>query len=239
MLLGGIIGYERKSADRPAGIRTMSLVSLGSCFFTISSMRAFESSTMAWDAARVSAAIPSGVGFLGACLIWKGSQGNGPDEVPAVHGLTTAASVWLSASIGVNAGGRMYIVAFYTAALVVIVLRIGPQLYFQEDNEDSSYYSNNDEAEELDDIDMMSDQSLTASAYDDNSYASENYNDYDSEQRQERESGYGSIDGKPIDSSATADNDEYFVPVNDTAESKALLPRRSSKKNLLDVSYHG
>ena len=114
VLLGGIIGYERKSADRPAGIRTMSLVSLGSCFFTISSMRAFESSTMGWDAARVSAAIPSGVGFLGACLIWKGSQGKGPDEVPAVHGLTTAASVWLSASIGVNAGGRMYVVAFYT-----------------------------------------------------------------------------------------------------------------------------
>lgn len=54
-------------------------------------MRAFESSTMGWDAARVSAAIPSGVGFLGAGLIWKGSEGAGVDEAPAVHGLTTAA----------------------------------------------------------------------------------------------------------------------------------------------------
>lgn len=69
--LGAIIGFERRSADRPAGIRTMSLVSLGSCFFTISSNFAFQSSTMGWDSSRVSAAIPSGCGFLGAGLICK------------------------------------------------------------------------------------------------------------------------------------------------------------------------
>jgi len=55
-----------------AGLRTMCLVSLGSCCFTLCSMMAFRStSTMGWDASRVSAAIPSGVGFLGAGLIWK------------------------------------------------------------------------------------------------------------------------------------------------------------------------
>jgi len=73
VILGSIIGYERThtTQNRPAGIRTMGLVSLGSCFFTISSMVAFRSSTMGWDSARVAAAIPSGVGFLGAGLIWK------------------------------------------------------------------------------------------------------------------------------------------------------------------------
>lgn len=69
--LGSAIGFERRSSDRPAGIRTMSLVSLGACFFTISSNFAFKSSTMGWDSSRVSAAIPSGCGFLGAGLICK------------------------------------------------------------------------------------------------------------------------------------------------------------------------
>jgi len=69
--LGSAIGFERRSSDRPAGIRTMSLVSLGACFFTISSNFAFKSSTMGWDSSRVSASIPSGVGFLGAGLICK------------------------------------------------------------------------------------------------------------------------------------------------------------------------
>ena len=66
---------------RPAGIRTMSLVSLGACLFTLTSMFSFMSGPMSWDASRVSAAIPSGVGFLGAGLIWKGSVGEGENEV--------------------------------------------------------------------------------------------------------------------------------------------------------------
>jgi len=71
VFMGAFIGYERRSTDRPAGIRTMGLVSLGSCFFTISSELAFKSSPMNWDASRVTAAIPSGVGFIGTSLIWK------------------------------------------------------------------------------------------------------------------------------------------------------------------------
>ena len=60
VLLGAVIGFERKAADRPAGVRTMSLVSLGSCFFTMCGQHAFRSSPQEFDAARVSAAIPSG-----------------------------------------------------------------------------------------------------------------------------------------------------------------------------------
>jgi uncharacterized membrane protein YhiD involved in acid resistance len=81
-----------------------------------------------------SAAIPSGVGFLGAGLIWKGSlsDGNG-GEVHQVHGITTAASVWLAAAVGVGAGGALYAVTAYSTALITIVLRFGPRLYFQND----------------------------------------------------------------------------------------------------------
>lgn len=117
VILGGAIGYERRTSDRPAGIRTMGLVSLGACFFTISSILAFRSSTMGWDASRVTAALPSGVGFLGAALIWKGSIGDADEEVHQVHGLTTAASLWLSAAIGVGAGGALYFVSVYSVSM--------------------------------------------------------------------------------------------------------------------------
>jgi putative Mg2+ transporter-C (MgtC) family protein len=123
VVLGAAIGWERRDSDRPAGIRTMSLVSLGACLFTITSMFSFMSGPMNWDASRVSAAIPSGVGFLGAGLIWKGSVGKGENEVHQVHGLTTAASVWLSAAVGVGAGGGMYFICIYCVALIIIVLR--------------------------------------------------------------------------------------------------------------------
>lgn len=72
VVLGMMIGFERRRPDRPAGVRTMSLVSLGSCIFTIDSMFAFSSSPDSWDSSRVAAAIPSGVGFLGASWPWSG-----------------------------------------------------------------------------------------------------------------------------------------------------------------------
>eukprot|EP00804_Cyclotella_cryptica_P028977 CCRYP_012392-RA/>CCRYP_012392-RA protein AED:0.30 eAED:0.09 QI:0/0/0/1/0.66/0.5/4/0/138 len=92
----------------------MALVALGSCFFTISSQLAFRDSPMTWDSSRVAAAIPSGVGFLGAGLIWKGSLS---DDIHQVHGITTAASLWLAASVGVGAGGALYAVTAYSVSL--------------------------------------------------------------------------------------------------------------------------
>jgi len=155
VLLGGFIGYERRAADRPAGIRTMALVSLGSCFFTISSQLAFRDSPMTWDASRVTAAIPSGVGFLGAGLIWKGSLSDGSGgEVHQVHGITTAASVWLAAAVGCGAGGALYAVSAYSTALIIIVLRFGPRLYlqndrgFEDDDEDEDEDEDEDDEEE-------------------------------------------------------------------------------------------
>jgi len=127
-VLGSIIGYERRSVDRPAGIRTMSLVSLAAALFTVNSTFVFEAGPMHWDPARVSAAIPSGVGFLGAGLIvkdiYKDTDGT---ATHTVKGLTTATSVWLSAAVGVACGGGLYFVATYTAALILVMLRFGPR----------------------------------------------------------------------------------------------------------------
>jgi len=131
ILIGSIIGFERRRADRPAGIRTMAMVSLGSCVFTIDSMFAFVDGTMGWDSSRVSAAIPSGVGFLGAASIWKGApankDGDGP-ATPEIHGLTTATSVWLSAAVGILCGGGLYVPSFFATACGVVYLRFAPRL---------------------------------------------------------------------------------------------------------------
>jgi putative Mg2+ transporter-C (MgtC) family protein len=97
VLMGGIVGWERRMADRPAGIRTMALVSLGSCLFAINSTFGFIDGPMSWDSSRVAAAIPSGVGFLGAGLIFKEADKDHVtgDTTHVVHGLTTAASLWI------------------------------------------------------------------------------------------------------------------------------------------------
>mmetsp|Transcript_23912 Transcript_23912/g.51640 ORF Transcript_23912/g.51640 Transcript_23912/m.51640 type:complete len:718 (-) Transcript_23912:136-2289(-) len=157
VLLGGLIGYERRASDRPAGIRTMALVALGSCFFTISSQLTFRDSPMTWDSSRVTAAIPSGVGFLGAGLIWKGSLSDGSgNEVHQVHGITTAASVWLAAAVGVGAGGALYVVSIYSTALIILVLRFGPRLYLQNDRgfeDDDEEEEDEEDDEEIEDVD--------------------------------------------------------------------------------------
>merc|ERR1719436_275044 len=103
LIFGSMIGLERRESNRGAGIRTMSLVSLGACIFTIASSFGFEDGTQEWDASRVSAALPSGVGFLGGALIFKD---NGQ-----IKGLTTACGVWLACAVGMCCGGGMYFVA--------------------------------------------------------------------------------------------------------------------------------
>lgn len=128
VMLGALIGWERRQADRPAGIRTMSMVSLGSCLFTINSTFAFIDGPMTWDSSRVSAAIPSGVGFLGAGLIFKKEERSAAgDHNHVVHGLTTAASLWISAAVGVACGGGLYFPASFGVALLMLMLRFAPR----------------------------------------------------------------------------------------------------------------
>eukprot|EP00746_Dinoflagellata_sp_MGD_P024069 gnl/MRDRNA2_/MRDRNA2_156461_c0_seq1.p1 gnl/MRDRNA2_/MRDRNA2_156461_c0~~gnl/MRDRNA2_/MRDRNA2_156461_c0_seq1.p1 ORF type:complete len:302 (-),score=50.10 gnl/MRDRNA2_/MRDRNA2_156461_c0_seq1:155-1060(-) len=136
-ILGALIGLERRAPNRPAGVRTMALVSLGACLFTISSMFAFEGGTQEWDASRVSAALPSGVGFLGGAVIYK-HGGNEKGSMPEVMGITTACSIWLSCAVGVCCGGGLYFVGFFGVAAMVAVLRYGPRSPGQEFFSDES-----------------------------------------------------------------------------------------------------
>ncbi|KAA8497722.1 Protein MgtC [Porphyridium purpureum] len=153
--LAAMIGYERRQADRPAGIRTMSVTGLGAACFTISSIYAFESGAVTWDASRVSAAIPSGVGFLGSALIFKEKMENGEFMV---SGLATAASVWISAAIGVACGGALYYPAAFCTFVVCSVLRFGPRGRSHHDEEDED-----DDCEEAQEEETAEEQADCAS----------------------------------------------------------------------------
>jgi putative Mg2+ transporter-C (MgtC) family protein len=111
-LLGGVVGFEREVHERPAGLRTHILVCLGAALFTIVS----ASFSPASDPARIAAQVVSGIGFLGGGTILR--QGN------IVRGLTTAASLWAVAGIGmaVAAGGYLMLVAVTGTAIVVLTL---------------------------------------------------------------------------------------------------------------------
>jgi len=132
IVLGALIGLERREANRGAGIRTMGLVCLGSCVFTIGSLFAFEDGTQMWDASRVSAALPAGVGFLGGALIFK-DAGTGH-----ITGLTTACGVWLSCAVGVCCGGGLYFSAAFSTSGMVFLLRFGPRSNTPDDSHDDS-----------------------------------------------------------------------------------------------------
>jgi putative Mg2+ transporter-C (MgtC) family protein len=93
VLCGGWVGLERERREKPAGLRTMALVALGSCVFTMVGY-AFTSST--GDSGRVAAQIVTGIGFLGAGVLLRGPGG--------VQGTTTAATIWIVASMGMSIG---------------------------------------------------------------------------------------------------------------------------------------
>lgn len=114
----------------------MALVSLGSALFTINSTFGFLPGPMNWDASRVSAAIPSGVGFLGGGLIVKSTDVDPVtgDRHHLVQGITTAAATWLSAAVGISCGGGMYFVACFATALNLSLLRFGPRAGRQEED---------------------------------------------------------------------------------------------------------
>jgi putative Mg2+ transporter-C (MgtC) family protein len=113
-LLSAVIGYDRERRDRPAGLRTHVLVGIGSALFTSLSLFAFAGG----DPARVASQLLPGIGFLGAGAIIReqGRRGKG------VYGLTTAASIWAVAAIGMAAGTANYLIAAAGALLVWFVL---------------------------------------------------------------------------------------------------------------------
>ena len=118
LLLGAVIGWERELQRMPAGFRTHALVSLGSAIFTIVSAYAFTDPMS--DPTRIAAQVVSGVGFLGggAILHYGGT----------VRGLTTAASLWAVAAVGMAAGAGLFVVAGVSAVLVIVALEVFQRL---------------------------------------------------------------------------------------------------------------
>jgi putative Mg2+ transporter-C (MgtC) family protein len=109
-ILGMIIGFDRERKHRDAGIRTMTLVAMGSCLFTALSIEAFAGS----DPGRVAAQIIPGMGFIGAGAIIK--------EGRNIQGLTTAATMWVTAAMGMAVGTGNWFVAIATTVAVWFVL---------------------------------------------------------------------------------------------------------------------
>lgn len=117
-LLGGVIGLERGYRAKEAGFRTHFLVALGAALFMILSAHGFEGALITenhrLDVSRIAAQVVSGIGFIGAGTIIFQRQ--------MVHGLTTAAGLWVTAAIGMAAGAGMYVLATFTTVLVLIGL---------------------------------------------------------------------------------------------------------------------
>ena len=110
--LGALIGLEREIHDHPAGMRTHLLVSVGSAGFTVLSIAAFPAPGA--DPARIAAQIVTGIGFLGAGAILK--------EGATIRGLTTAASLWATAAVGMAAGAGAWITAVAITIIVIVSL---------------------------------------------------------------------------------------------------------------------
>lgn len=119
MLVGAVIGTEREFTHRPAGMRTHMLVSLGACAVMITSQMLFAQYRVYGatpDPARLSAQVITGIGFLGAGTILK--------EGPTIKGLTTAASIWAVACLGIAVGAGYYAVGLVGAACMMITLTV-------------------------------------------------------------------------------------------------------------------
>ena len=119
-LLGGLLGWEREHAGKAAGVRTHMLVAMGAAMFVLVAQ---QSGIGAADSSRVIQGIIAGVGFLGAGTILKGHGDN------QVHGLTTAAGIWLTAAIGVAAGLGREVTAVLSTLLALAVLWLLPLLH--------------------------------------------------------------------------------------------------------------
>ncbi len=113
-MLGGLVGIERESLNRPAGFRTHILVCMGSALVMVVSIYAFVGMQEA-DPGRIAAQVVTGIGFLGAGTIMR--------EGATIRGLTTAASIWVMGAIGLAIGSGMYWEGVFTAAITFVVLR--------------------------------------------------------------------------------------------------------------------
>ena len=113
--LGAGIGFQRERAGKAAGLRTHILVSSGAALFTLVSIYGFSGAATV-DISRVAAGVVVGIGFIGAGVILRGQREK------EVAGLTTAATIWITAAVGLAAGAGMYLLSVIATAVTVGVL---------------------------------------------------------------------------------------------------------------------
>jgi putative Mg2+ transporter-C (MgtC) family protein len=116
VLAGGLIGFDREVRNKPAGLRTMALVALGSAVFVLAAAAAVNADSTS----RVIQGVITGVGFLGAGTIIRGQT----EE--SVRGLTTAASIWLAAAVGVACGLALWPLVLISCCLGLFILVLEP-----------------------------------------------------------------------------------------------------------------
>lgn len=112
-LIGAVIGYERETKGHPAGIRTQALVAMGACLFSLIGIIVVPANG---DPTRIAAQVATGIGFIGAGAILRNDH--------AVHGLTTASTVWASAALGCAVAFGLYLVAVVAMVLGLFMLLV-------------------------------------------------------------------------------------------------------------------
>ena len=120
--LAGVIGYEREKYSKPAGLRTHMLLAIGCTTLTILSFNAFPNPT---DHSRLAAAIITGIGFIGAGTVLQTRE--------RIVGLTTAASIWLTASVSLAVGTGYYVLAIAGTIIGYIILESKPSQIKKEE----------------------------------------------------------------------------------------------------------
>lgn len=120
-LWGGIVGAEREYRSKSAGFRTMTMISIGACFFTVMSLGIGNPSSPD----RIASNIVTGIGFLGAGVIFRGDN--------RVNGITTAATIWAVAAVGMGIGAGYYLPAAFASIFILVILAVLPYVEDQID----------------------------------------------------------------------------------------------------------
>lgn len=121
LLWGGLVGAEREYRGKAAGFRTTIMISFGACFFTLMSMAIGGHD----NPDRIAANIVTGIGFLGAGVIFRGEN--------RVNGITTAATIWAVAAVGMGLGAGYYLAAGCASVLILFILAVLPYIQYRID----------------------------------------------------------------------------------------------------------
>ncbi len=122
IILGAIVGYERERDGKDAGLRTYASIALGACIFMIIASHLTKDNSAI---ARVMTGVVTGIGFIGAGIIFKDAE-NKP------KGLTTAATIWCTASIGIAVGLNMFIIAVVATILLFFILEVSHYKWYRK-----------------------------------------------------------------------------------------------------------